>query len=155
MVLELDEVLFNIGLVVLEGFILAILLNKWNDFTTTRAQSKKIKYLLSTFSTLLKEKKIQDLYYFLKLNLREDIALLQSIFLMDLTSNTLSDSTGIRDVLILENNKYRLRLDPKWESKIEVSKKEDYFFSKPEENVDTYQEFLSFITQKSKTSKRF
>ena len=36
MVLELDQVLFDIGLVVLEGFILAILLNKWNDFTTTR-----------------------------------------------------------------------------------------------------------------------
>lgn len=153
MVLELDQVLFDIGLVVLEGFILAILLNKWNDFTTTRTQSRKIKYLISTFCTLLKEKKVQDLYYFLKLNLREDIVLLQSIFLMDLSSDRLSDSTGVRDVLILENNKYRLRLDPKWESKIEVSQKEAFFFSKPNENVDAFEEFLNFILLKSKKSK--
>ena len=155
MVLELDQVLFDIGLVVLEGFVLAILLNKWNNFITTRAQSKKIKYLISTFCTLLRERKIQDLYYFLKLNLREDIVLLQSIFLMDLSSEKLSDSMGIRDALILENNIYRLRLDPKWESKIEISKKEPFFFSKPSENAETYEEFLSFILQKSKTSKRF
>jgi hypothetical protein len=155
MALEIDQMLWDTALIVLEGLVLAILLNKWNDFTSTRALTRKIKKLVTTFYTLLKEKKIQDLYYFLKLNLREDIILIQSIFLMDLSSIKLSDGAGVRDLLILENNKYRLKLDPKWESKIEISKKADYFFSKPNESVETYEEFLNFITNKCKENKMF
>ena len=152
MALESDQMAWDVFILVLstvlEGVILAVVLNKWNDYTEKRRESRKIQNLMSKFYELVRQQEVVDLYYFIKLIPVEDQQRIQSVLLMDLQTSPQSDSMGTRDILILENNRFKLRLDPKWESHLHTKGTAFYNFSKPQENPEFYSGFLDFVKQK-------
>ena len=134
--------------IVLEGIILAMVLNKWNDLAERRKESRKLRSLMAKFSELLQQQKMVDLYYYIKLISAEDQKSIQTVLLMDLQKTPQSDSMGVRDVLTLENNLFKLRLDPKWESHLHTKGTAFYNFSKPQENAEFFPAFLAYVKEK-------
>ncbi len=148
--LEWDQMLWDVVLILLEGTILALVINKWNEVREERKESRKVKALMTTFYKMLKEQKPVDLYYFLKVNPREDLARIQLVLLMDLFTEPQADSLGTRDVLSLQNNQFRLRLDPKFETHINTKVNVFFNFSKPQENAEIYTSFVEYVKKQGK-----
>ncbi len=65
MALEPDRMAWDVVLIVVEGVILALVLNKWNDYTVQRREERKTKELVIEFHKLLSEKDVLNLYYLL------------------------------------------------------------------------------------------
>ncbi len=150
MALEPDQMIWDVLLIVLEGTILALVLNKWNDLVEQRKESRKVRELMTNFYKLLKGQKPVDLYYFLKLIPREDLTRIQTVLLMDHSSEPMSDSLGAREVLSFQNNQFRLRLDPKFETKINTKVNVFFSFAKPQENPEIYTSFVEYVKKQSK-----
>ncbi len=137
--------LWDIFMIVLEGTILALVLNKWNDLVEQRKETRKVRELMTNFYNLLKEQKAVDLYYFLKLIPREELTRIQTVLLMDHYTESQSDSLGAREILTLQNNQFRLRLDPKFETKINTKVNVFFSFSKPQENEEIFASFVEYM----------
>ncbi len=141
--------LWDIFMIVLEGTILALVLNKWNDLVEQRKESRKVRDLMTNFYKLLSEQKPVDLYYYLRSIAEEDLKRIQVVLLMDLYTEHQSDSLGTRDVLSLQNNSFRLRFDPKFETKINIKVNVFFSFTKPEENVEIFTSLLEYVKRQS------
>ncbi len=150
MALEPDQMVWDVCMIVLEGTILALVLNKWNEMVEQRKESRKVRELMTNFYKFLKEQKPVDLYYFLKLVPRDDLTRIQTVLLMDHSTESMSDSLGAREVLSLQNNQYRLRLDPKFESKINTKVNVFFTFTKPQENAEIFTSFIEYVKKQSK-----
>ena len=150
MALEPDQMVWDVCMIVLEGTILALVLNKWNEMVESRKESRKVRELMTNFYKLLQEQKPVDMYYFLKLVPRDDLTRIQTVLLMDHSTESQSDSLGTREVLSFQNNQFRLRLDPKFETKINTKVNVFFSFSKPQENAEIFTSFVEYVKKQSK-----
>ncbi len=145
MALEPDQAAWDLLLIVFEAILLGVVLNKWQAFSERRREQRLIAELMKTFVSLLKDKKAVELYYFFKLQPAENQYKILSVLLMEKTMETQSDSMGKREVLQLENNQFRLRLDPKWESHLHAKGQPFYSLTKPADNQDIYTAFIEYV----------
>ena len=145
MALEADQAAWDLFLIVFQGIVLAVVLNKWQAFSERRREQRLITELMKTFVLLLKDKKAVELYYFFKLQPAENQYKIQSVLLMEKSMEAQSDSMGKREVLQLENNQFRLRLDPKWESHLYAKGQPFYSLTKPTDNQEIYTAFMEYV----------
>jgi hypothetical protein len=162
MTLVLDEVLFNIGLVILEGLVLAILLNYWQDWTMKKKEKREMNFLIQhIYKSLFVDRDPDEVYYFVKLSGEREKMMIQQLLKLEIKE----ESKGGTDVrLVLKNSEFGLVLDPAWnlshivtyKVKIEEGKPtpQRHYFGEPPQNVQSFAEpkesFRSYFEKRAK-----
>ena len=162
MTLEIDEVLFNIGLVILEGLILAIVLNYWQEWNLRKKDKKDMTFLIQhIYKSLFVNRDPDEIYYFVKLSGDREKMMIQQILKLEIKE----ESKGGTDVrLILKNSEFGLVLDPSWNLSHIVTYKvkieegnptpQRHYFGEPPKNVQSfsqpYDSFRKYVENRAK-----
>ena len=146
MTLELDDVLFNVGLVILEGLILGVILNYWQDWNFKKKDRKDMNFLVHhIYKSLFVNRDPDEVYYFVKLSGEREKMMIQQLLKLELKE----ESTGGTDVrLVLKNSELGLVLDPSFKLshivtyKIKVEEgrptPQRHYFGEPPKNVQSF-----------------
>ena len=146
--MNVDDVLLVILQVVLEGIVLAVLLNKWSEISERRAMMKEINFIMKKFYSLLKAKDSLKIYYFVKLLSDDENKLLKRVLLMDVAFTTQKTSQSeYKDVLEMRNADFILMINPQMSNfhRLKNMSMENTFdFQRPNEYNEVLMSFLDY-----------
>lgn len=164
MTLALDDVLFNIGLVILEGFVLGVILNYWQDWILKKKDKKDMSFLVHhIYKSLFINRDPDEIYYFVKLSGEREKMMIQQLLKLEIKE----ESKGGTDVrLVMKNSDFGLILDPAWnlshivtyKVKVEEGKPtpQRHYFGEPPKNVQSFaQPYDTFRIYFEKRAKMF
>ncbi|WP_371803786.1 hypothetical protein [Candidatus Lokiarchaeum ossiferum] len=149
--MEIDQMGWDLALIIFEGVILAWILSKMESRAAKRERMENMKYVLTQFYALLKAKDSVGIYYFTKLCSDLERKYLKRILLMDLQFNPKNGSKSEVEIMDMRNGRFLFVIDPSGNTyhrlrDLEMENmNESYNFYTPEERVEQLYSFMDYV----------